>query len=99
MTVHVWSKDGEYLGHIAKGNRETLGVSDNSNEELMRALNVVLERPPISDSGGFEVRFGSKPLRYLEFPDEDWLDVAAILFLPPAGFRVHIIRDAGPTDT
>jgi Magnesium chelatase, subunit ChlI len=30
----------------------------------------------------------------LEFPNEDWLDAAAILYLPPGGFRVHVIRVA-----
>jgi hypothetical protein len=94
MAVHVWSKDGDYLGEIGKGGYERLAVSDADNKELMRALDVLLGRPPITDSGGFEVRFGSQPARYLEFPGEDWLDVAAILYLPPAGFRVHVIRRA-----
>jgi hypothetical protein len=95
MAVHVWSKDGEYLGEIAKGGYERLGVSDANNEELMRAVGVLLDRPPISDGGGFEVRFGSRS-RFLEFPEQDWLDVAAILYLPAAGFRVHVIRNAEP---
>jgi hypothetical protein len=34
-------------------------------------------------------------VRFLEFPKEDWLDVAAVLFLPPAGFRVHVISGPG----
>jgi hypothetical protein len=92
MAVHVW-RDGDYLGLIAKGGRDTLGISPDS-DELRRALDTLLAQPPISDTGGIE-RFGSKPVRFLEFPKEDWLDVAAVLFLPPAGFRVHVISGPG----
>ena len=47
----------------------------------------------LTDSGGIQIRFGDRDRnRFLEFPNEDWLDVAAILYLPPAGFRVHVIR-------
>ena len=92
MAVHVWSKDGEYLGQIA-GRDDLFDVSDPGNKELMRATDVLLGRPPISDSGGIDVRFGDQR-RYLEFPSEDWLGVAAIVYLPPAGFRVHVI--SGP---
>jgi hypothetical protein len=94
MAVHVWSKDGDYLGQIAGVRHEQLGVSDNSNKELMRALDVLMGRPPRSDMGGFEIRFGNQRPNYLEFATEGWLDVAAILYLPPAGFRVHVIREA-----
>jgi hypothetical protein len=30
----------------------------------------------------------------MEFPSEDWIAFAALLLLPPAGYRVHVIRES-----
>jgi hypothetical protein len=78
MAVHVWSRDGIYLGQIGKAGYGKLDISHPENEELKKALDALLARPPMSDAGGFEVRFPNQPSRYLEFPDEDWLNVAAV---------------------
>jgi hypothetical protein len=45
----------------------------------------------MSDAGGIEVRGGNQPAKHVEFPYEDWLNAAAVLYLPTAGFRVHVI--------
>lgn len=92
MTVHVWTKDGEYIGEIFHERFDRLEMK-GEHADKQAVMDALLSRPPMNDMGGIDLKTDKR--RFLEFPSEEWLHVAAVLYLPPAGFRVHVT--AGPS--
>ena len=56
-------------------------------------MDALLSRSPVNDMGGIRLNIDGN--RFLEFPSDEWLHVAAVLYLPPGDFRIHLM--AGPS--
>lgn len=96
MTVHVW-KDDRYIGQVVASRGGVFASKDHAidvqaqdEDEGEKVKQLLL--------GGrndyLEVKSGGRKMIELEFPGEDWLGITCLMLLPPAGYRVHIIRDA-----
>jgi hypothetical protein len=96
MTVHVWAREGEYLGYLWTQFPDRLDfVGNEEEEEKVKAalMSVVRE----ADSDFIEIRVVGRWQRTIEFPGPDWLAIAAIMTLPAKGYRVHVIMEAAQT--
>jgi hypothetical protein len=87
MTIHVL-KGRTYIAEIGTHDRQGVWVS-GEGEEADKIKQLLL---------GYDwmtVKMDQRTLE-MEFPSEDWLSFAALVLLPPEGYRVHVIRDATP---
>ena len=97
MIVYVWTADGTYVGQVVfdSGKRSVLVRADDSGHKAK------IEEALLASQGAnrpnIDVRYAAT-CRSVEFVTEEWIALASLLFLPPAGYRVHIIREAEPTD-
>jgi hypothetical protein len=89
VTVHVWKGD-RYIGHVVAGGREHgIAVRALDTDEGREVEQLILRGP----SDYVQVSVGGEKIE-LEFPSDDWLGISCLMLLPPAGYRVHVIRNA-----
>jgi hypothetical protein len=98
MTVHIWTKEGTYVGEVLAGRPfsglDFGGIHEDHREKIKQAL-TGMRGPGSSDF--IQVQgLGEKILP--EFPNEQWIAVASVLLLPPAGYRVHAIVEPIPRE-
>jgi hypothetical protein len=95
MTVHVWTRKGDYVGYVFTDDRGR-GLDFVGNEEhgeKVKAALMSFIRDGSSDI--LEVQAsGHKWQRSVEFPSTEWVAVAAIMSLPAEGYRIHVILEA-----
>jgi len=91
LTVHVWTREGQYVGYVMTqpGWKLDVVADDEAHRERVKAALLSVK----GDGSDFiEVRATGMWRRSLEFPEPRWVAVASVL--PPAGYRVHVIMDA-----
>jgi hypothetical protein len=95
MTVHVWTREGEYLGYVWTQPPDRVDFVGNAEGEKVKAALMSVARDAGSDF--IEIRVAGRMNKTVEFPGPDWVAVAAIMALPAKGYRVHVIMEAAQT--
>ncbi len=97
MTVHVWTREGEYLGYVWTQFPDRLDFFGNGNEEEGEKVKAALMSVARDAGSDFiEIRVAGRMNKTVEFPGPDWVAIAAIMALPAKGYRVHVIMEAAP---
>ena len=93
MTVYVWTPDGTYVGQIAHDPDRGMIVVRADDPAHKAKIEEALLATQGSNRPNIDIRYAAAR-RLVEFLTEEWITLASLLFLPPAGYRVHIIREA-----
>jgi hypothetical protein len=88
--VHVWNRDGTYVGEVYTDSSMRLEVFGDDEAETKQVKAILTDQATKTDM--IELR-ATDLRRTVEFPGAEWLALASLMLLPSEGYRVHIISD------